>query len=592
MSGTGKGGAARKLLAVAALTGCFFSVTAIAPPRAHAFWSMLAGVVEDVGEWVLDTVKGGAKQAAMDALKAAKGGSTTETIWQMIKERDYVSAIGIAGIMVLKWVSDLLKVVNNVVFGFIFGDLLMLIDYKKLPGDAGRHVNRLYGIMAYIGESLAFFFFIISQGLLLFKLSSKRAWKDILVHVRRFAAVLIIIPVFPHLFSLSLSLTAIISDKIMSEKIKGEVIRHAPGGMSLEGSTSFSSPATGLDLLGDKINYYLTLPDTIVEDAVAKGKEAVNKVVTSVQDSINKTLDNTVNKALDDTVGKGIDGIAKQFGLNAVSGTDGGAESGAVISGVPTAMIYAVVGYIINALIEITSLTLSLSLLTLKGFQLAALMLLYICAPLILAFMVLPSGDSIGFKYFKSYLGLLGWNIIWAVGIKIYGIVGLMVNIINNQGGGGLQSLLGYGAAGVLPFAGVFMKLGVLTIMVGVAGWVGIVAVAAIGAASANMGGQLASLTAAGRVMGGFNRMPAAVGASGVGLAQGLGRAVGAVKNPLGFVSSLGGELISKTSVYGKAYQAGVAKSTGEHTRERMAREKMGGASGSKGREAGKGGRV
>lgn len=589
MSGMGKGAAARRLLAVAALTGCFFSVTAIAPPRASAFWSLLVGVAEDVGEWVVETVKGGAKQAAMDALKAAKGGSTTETIWQMIKNRDYVSAIGIAGIMVLKWVSDLLKVVNNVVFGFIFGDLLMLIDYKKLPGDAGRHVNRLYGIMAYIGEALAFFFFIISQGLMIFKLSSKRAWKDILIHVRRFAAVLILIPVFPHLFSLSLSLTAIISDKIMSEKIKGEVIRHAPGGMSLEGSTSFSSPATGLDLLGDKINYYLTLPDTIVEDAVAKGKEAVNTVVTSVQDSINKTLDNTVNKALDDTVGKGIDGIAKQFGLSAVSGTDGGTESGAVISGVPTAMIYAVVGYIINALIEITSLTLSLSLLTMKGFQLAALLLLYICAPMILAFMVLPSGDNIGFKFFKSYLSLLGWNIIWAVGIKIYGIVGLMVNIINNQGSG-LQSLLGYGAVGVLPFAGVFMKLGILTIMVGVAGWVGIVAVAAIGAASANMGGQLASLTAAGRVVGGFNRMPAAVGASGVGLAQGLGRAVGAVKNPLGFVSSLGGELISKTRVYGKAYQAGVEKSTGAHTRERMAREQMGGVAGAKGREPGKGG--
>lgn len=595
MSGIRKGCAARKLLIVAALTMSFSSLTAIGPAKAHAFWSLLAGVAEDIGEWVVDTVKGGAKQAAIDALKAAKGGAATETIWEMVKKRDYVSAIGIAGIMVLKWASDLLKVVNNVVFGFVFGDLLMLIDYKKLPGDAGRHVNHLYGIMAYIGEALALFFFIISQGLVLFKLSSKRAWKDILVHVRRFAAVLILIPLFPHLFSLTLSLTAIISDKIMSEKIKGEVVRHAPGGMSLEGSTTFSSPATGLDLLGDKINYYLTLPDAIVEDAVAKGKEAVNTVVTSVQDSISKTLDNTVNKALDDTVGKGIDGIAKQFGLSAVSGTDGGAESGAVVSGVPAAMIYAVVGYILNALIEITSLTLAMGLLTLKGFQLAALMLLYICAPLILAFVVLPSGDGIGFKYFKSYLSLLGWNIIWAVGIKIYGIVGLMVNIINSQGGGALQSLLGYGAVGVLPFAGTFMKLGVLSIMLGVAGWVGIIAAAAIGAASAGMGNQLAGLRIAGQVAGGAKRMHSAVaagaGAAGVGLAHGFGRAVGVIKNPLGFVSSLGSGLASGAGVISKAYREGVGKSMGEQTRERLAREKMGGVPGSKGRDAVKGGR-
>lgn len=581
MKWAGRGKIAARCLAVAAGALIFFSLTAIHPPKAHAFLSLLADAAEEIGSWVVDLVKGGAKQAAIDALSAARGGQATDTIMDLIQKRDYVSALGLAGIMVLKWVSDLLKIVNDVVFGFIFGDLLMLIDYKKLPGDAGKHVNHLYSIMTYVGEALAFFFFILSQGLLMFKLSSKRAWKDLFIHIRRFAAVLILIPFFPYLFSLSLSLTAIISDKIMSEKIKGELIRHAPGGQILDGSLSFSSPATGLDQLGGKIDYYLNLPDTIVDEAVTRGREAVSTAISSVQDGVNQAIDNTVNKTIDNTVGKGIDAIAKKFGIDVVSGTDGG-SSGPIKTGVPSALIYAVVGYIINAIIEITSLTLSLGLLTMKGFQLAALLLLYIAAPLILAFMVLPMNDNMGIKLFKTCFSLLGWNIIWALGIKIYGIVGLLANIINAEGGAaGLESLLGYGVAGVLPFAGTFMKLGALLIMTGVSGWVGIVAASAIGAVSAGAATGLLSLGNAMRLAGGVasipSRITSAAGAASVGLANGFGRTVGAIQNPAAFAATVGAGLAAKTSALGSAFKKGVEKSTGTTTRERMVKERMDG---------------
>lgn len=573
----------RKAMLICLVVAVMFSMTLVKPARAEAFWGAVVSAVVSVGKWVVDYFADSAKETAKDVLDAARGVKTAMTLKDLIHSHDYVSALGMMGIMVLKWVSDLLKLVNDVVYGFIFGDLLMLIDYKKLPGAAGRHVNHLYTILTYVGEALAFFFFTISQGLILFKLSAKRAWKDLFIYIRRFAAVLILIPMFPYLFSLSLSLTAIVSDKIMSEKIQGEMIRHAPAGKTLEGSVSLTSPATGLDLLGNKIDYYLNLPETVVQEVASQGRQAVNTAITSVKDNFNQAVDNTVNKAVDDTVGKGIDAIADKFGIGVTTGS-GGTSSGPVKTGIPTDLLYAVIGYIINAIIEITSLTMALTLLTLKGFQLAALLLLFIGAPLILAFMVLPTYENIGMKFFKAYFCLLGWNIIWALGVKIYGITGLIANTVNAGGSTDVLDLLGQGTLGVLPFAGCFMRIGILLVMIGASGWVGIIATAAIGSAAVSAGAGLVSLTSAAGMVGRAASIPSrithAAQSAGAGAVQGFGKAVGAVGNPTGFVQQMTHGAAAATARLGNAYRSGVDKGSGASLRARMVEEKMFGQSG------------
>jgi hypothetical protein len=563
-----------KTTIIFALLVCFLTPTLIQPPKAHAWILEACMVVAEICIVVAKEVaKDQAKKAAQNAINAAMKRTMAETLMDLVSKHDYLSAIGILSIMFLKWIADLLHLVNNTVFSFAFADLTVLFDYGMMVRhgtDAGKQIGKLYDTLAVMAISLASFFFILNQGFLVFKLMVKKAWGDVFSPILKIFATLLLINFFPTIFSLSVSLTATICDKILAVHVPGEIMKHAPTGQVLGNVQNglFSSAGTGLDLLADKVDTYLAMPEAVVKKAETTANNYVNNTADAIVNTFNAWVDGTVNKALDSTVDKGIDAIASNIGMetNSTSSSSSGSNSNTVKQGIDSDLVKASISYIFSSIMEITSLMLIVSILALKGLQMAALLILYIAAPIGLAFFALPTKENLGLKFLTTVWGILGWNIFWAIALKVYFIVTLIVNGAIDSSG--VLSQLGIG--GIIPFAGAFFRLGVLLAMLAVTSWVGIIAVTSVAhsvGSAASMAGGFLSLGKAGSIISQpINMAKNAVSTT----AGGVGKVMGFVQDPAKALQTHGSNFMTMAD---RSFQAHVDSGSGKATRERLMTE-------------------
>lgn len=469
------------LLPIAAFLLLFIS------EEAEAFVTeAIVGLATLAGTAISNMANNATNRAAQAVTDLVTGGPL-KTVKSMLENADIGTFVGELCISFLRWLSGLLDAANTIIFRYVFGDLLILIDYEKVPG-AGRHVNQLYNTVKIIGFALAGFFFIISSGVTVFRMAARRSWKDVVRSVGMLLAALLLIQTFPYIFSISQTFVGAVTGKIMEVNIKGEDISHAPGGKLRSGVSDMGAPLAGLEMIERDIDYILDLPENLIEEGRKIVYEAKDKAITYVETEAGKLFKEEVKKPVDDAIAGGIESVR-----DAITGKKGsklkvGSVKDQEIS--KTRTLKAAV-YILKGIISIMQLGMILLLFSIKGFQLVALLVLFILAPLALSFMVLPIRDNIGLKFLKTIWAIMAWNIVWAIGIKVYFITGLIIDSVNDASA---TSQLTAGMAGVIPFAGIFMKMGVMMVMVSVSTWVGIIAAIAISSAVGIMSRQLTGL--------------------------------------------------------------------------------------------------
>jgi|GEM_PF-4315246 len=513
--------------------GCFLFAQFVPVYKSQAIIPIIVGLVVSI---VASVAADMAKSAAHKAMTGNTVGNGLFNFAKLFNTAELGSAVGLLTVAVLKWIRIHLENLNAIVMGFVFGDLLVLIDYQKLPV-AGDYVKKLYAMMQVIAVSLAGLFFSISSGVNVVRIVSKGSWKDVFHYTHRLFWALLLIAIFPYIYSISMKLVGDLSNEIMSVHIKGEAYRHAPTGTFKDNNdyNYVDKPLAGLALVEDRIDYVLNLPDNIVNEARSAVNDAANRAVGYVENKvgslIDEAADKTVNKAIDTGINAVANAISKDSSTSGTqysagsSGGSGGFNSGSASDVMTRQDRLEAVIHLLTIVISIMSLTLIFGLFVLKGLQLVALMLLFILAPLAFAFLVLPVNENFAGKFLRTFYSIMGWNIIWAIGIKLYFIIRIIVNYF---GDAKMTDALAGGAALVLPFAGIFMDIGLMAIMMGVAGWIGVIVSASVAASAGTMGQQMMALPALVQSIGG------GVSKATAGTLQTVGKIHALASNPVG----------------------------------------------------------
>jgi hypothetical protein len=446
-------------------------------------------------------------------------------------------------------IAEALDKANTIIFEYVFGDLMLLIDYQA-RGAAGKHVKDLYAASSFLALWLAVAFTLLGLGINYVRII---ATKSLMPMLRTFAMAIVVIlsiQFFPPVFTASINLTSAIANRILDVKVKGEAIRHAPKGAAQAGF--MSAPLSGLSLLERRINDLKNLPSQALTIAEKKVNEGISSVTEKVETEANKVYTEYVDKPVTSAVNTGWDALAKQLGAT-------GAVAPIIREGktyIPPQWMLSCAVSIIKSIIAVTSLLLVLGLYVMKGFQLFSLLMLFVLAPLAFAFIVLPVAENVGLRLMQTIWTMLAWNIVWALGIKVYFIAALLVEAVN----------LGGGAADAgIPFAGLFMRMAAIAAMLAPAIWTAIFSSMSLSASMSQMTRQitqipmLAGMTGAaaggfasagaGLVRGGFNAATSGIGFGAAILRQPkavfsnvMSQAKGAVKNSLdsGFKRAIG----------------------------------------------------
>lgn len=437
-----------------------------------------------IGSIISGLIGGVAEGASQGASQGGIGGFF-QGIWsgltgQFSKETVNIGKIASDVILIVcQWISSVLQIANNAISKYIFGDLLVLIDYQKIP-QAGTYVTKFYNVVKSVGMSLAGFFFLITTGAVAFRSLARSSWKDTLQAISKLLIVLLAIQIFPTIFSLSISLVANITSSIMSDKVQGEAFEHAPT-TTLQGSSN--SIIAGIDQVARDIDYVLNLPDNLIQEGQQALNQATNAAIGYVEQQGSKLLEGAT----------GAKGGQYQGIQSLVGGVIGKAVTGqtqGIEALLPSNLLNAALNIIIS-IISFTSLILLLSLFAVKGIQLVYLMALFLLAPLAFCFDVLPNKRDQILNYMGTLWGVMAWNVVWAIFIKIYFISNILVNVINSASA---SSQLTEGVKGAIPLAGIFMKMGVIALMDGVSMWITYLGFNQLKAQGTNMFNQVSSL--------------------------------------------------------------------------------------------------
>lgn len=282
----------------------------------------------------------------------------------------------------------------------------------------------------------------------------------------------------------------------------------------------------GLDAIVSDIEDVANLPSTLMQKVNKTVNEAINKAESGAMDVISKTYDETIGDPLDKAYKKTIGDTVKS-----ITGADINLDKGKKFT-LPVKKALSAGFQIIKILVSVMTILCIISLVCLKVFQTVFLLVLFLVAPLVFVFMILPGGYKIVTGFFNTTWSIMAWNIAWALCIKVYFIALLIVTYLSGSGINNLNTSL--------AFHNAFLGLAVILLMTSISVIVGLVSKSTM---SANVGQMQGMITGFPRMIGSMASGAAGVVGGVASLAGGAAMAAGAVgyfaSNPKGFMSSI-----------------------------------------------------